>query len=208
MCDSIWKNEVKCKEFPTLEGNEKTDVLIIGGGLCGVLCAYFLSWAGVDYKLLEASRIGNGISGDTSAKITALQGLTYNRLINSFGRDKAQLYLNANHEALERYAQMSKNIECDFTFKPAYTYTLRDRIAIENEIRAIRSLGGIAEYVDDLPLPFEVIGAVRMPKQAQFHPMKFIDKISENLNICENSQVTKISRNIAYTEKGSVTANN
>lgn len=206
MCNSIWKDEVKCKKFPSLEGDIKTDVLIVGGGLCGVLCAYFLSWAGVDYKLLESDRIGNGISGNTSAKITALQGLTYNKLISSFGKDKAQLYLKANTEALERYAKMSKNIECDFTFKPAYTYTLRDRKVIEDEVFAIRSLGGKAEYVDKVSLPFEVLGAVKMPKQAQFHPMKFIDKISENLNIYENSRVIKISQNKAYTEKGSVTA--
>lgn len=52
--DSIWRNNVELPHFPTLEGNQKTDILIIGGGLAGILCVYFLKEAGVDYVLLEA----------------------------------------------------------------------------------------------------------------------------------------------------------
>ncbi|MBQ4145361.1 MAG: FAD-dependent oxidoreductase [Clostridia bacterium] len=207
MCNSIWTEQIKYNEFPELIGEEKTDVLIVGGGLCGILCAYFLSWAGVDYKLVEAGKIGSGISGKTTAKISVLQGLSYSKLIPSFGREKAQLYLNANKEALERYTQMAKNFDCDFVFKPAYIYSLRSASSLEKEVRAIRSLGGMAEYVEKTTLPFQVVGAVKMPKQAQFHPIKFINKISENLNIYEHSRVTRISGNTAYTEKGSVKAN-
>ena len=42
MRQSIWERDVEFPSFPKLEGDIKTDVLVIGGGLCGVLCAWFL----------------------------------------------------------------------------------------------------------------------------------------------------------------------
>jgi glycine/D-amino acid oxidase-like deaminating enzyme len=61
-----------------IEGNIKTDVLIIGGGMCGILCAYMLKEKGVGYVLVEADKICRGITNDTTAKITLQHGLIYN----------------------------------------------------------------------------------------------------------------------------------
>lgn len=52
--DSIWTETAVLPHFKSLEGNTKTDVLIIGGGIAGLLCAYFLQERGVDYLLVEA----------------------------------------------------------------------------------------------------------------------------------------------------------
>ena len=68
---SLWQNTVQLPAFERLEGNLKTDVLIIGGGLAGILCAYRLQEAGVECAVVEADRIGCGVSGHTTAKITA-----------------------------------------------------------------------------------------------------------------------------------------
>ena len=51
--DSIWKSSTQMPEFPVLKSNKKTDVLIIGGGITGLLCAHFLQERGVDYILAE-----------------------------------------------------------------------------------------------------------------------------------------------------------
>ena len=75
-------------------------MLIIGGGIAGLLCAYFLEQAGVSYVLVEADRICGGITKDTTAKITAQHGLIYDKLIREFGLEKARLYLQANQKAL------------------------------------------------------------------------------------------------------------
>ena len=85
--------------FPALEGDLKTEVLIIGGGAAGLLCAYFLEQEGVDYALVEADRICGGITKNTTAKVTAQHGLIYEKLIQEFGLPKASLYLQANQEA-------------------------------------------------------------------------------------------------------------
>ena len=43
--DSIWTKTAQPPQFDTLRSDLKTDVLIIGGGLAGVLCAYKLAQA-------------------------------------------------------------------------------------------------------------------------------------------------------------------
>ena len=93
--DSLWRKTVSLPRFEGLKADLKTDVLIIGGGMAGVLCAYMLEQAGVDYALVEADRICGGVTGDTTAKITAQHGLIYHQLLHRFGEEKAKLYLQA-----------------------------------------------------------------------------------------------------------------
>ena len=68
-------------EFGRLDSDRKTEVLIVGGGLCGLLCAYFLKQAGVGCMVVEADRICSGVSGNTTAKITSQHGLIYSQLV-------------------------------------------------------------------------------------------------------------------------------
>ena len=57
MNNSVWIETSQKPQFDNLSGNIKTDVLIVGGGLTGILCAYMLDKAGVDYTLIEAKEI-------------------------------------------------------------------------------------------------------------------------------------------------------
>ncbi len=72
---SLWQSEVQLPEFPKLKGNIKTDVLVIGGGIAGILCAYFLTESGADCIVAERERICSGTTGNTTAKITFQHGL-------------------------------------------------------------------------------------------------------------------------------------
>ena len=94
----IWKDRKKLPDFPAAEGEYKTDVLIIGGGICGILCAYFLSWAGVDYMLAEAGKIGQGISGLSSGMITVQHGLIYDKMLKEVEFHIIRLIYCQNHK--------------------------------------------------------------------------------------------------------------
>ena len=48
---SLWTQHMEMPEFGELQKDIRTQVLIIGGGMTGILCAYFLEQAGVDYCL-------------------------------------------------------------------------------------------------------------------------------------------------------------
>ena len=69
--DSVWTHTARLPRLAPLRGDLKTDVLVVGGGLTGLLCAYQLSRAGVDCALVEADRIGGGVTKNTTAKITS-----------------------------------------------------------------------------------------------------------------------------------------
>ncbi len=200
MKKSVWSDSVKLPEFEKLEGDRKTDCLIIGGGIAGILTAYFLDASGVDYILVEGSKIASGTTRNTTAKITSLHGLIYDKLLRDFGKEYAQSYLLANQSALLKYEELSKRIECDFEKKDAYTYSLTSRSIIEDEVNAANRLGFEAEFTEDTELPFAVKGAVKFKNQAQFNPLKFIAEISKGLNIYENSFVREITPTEVITD--------
>ena len=104
--ESVWEKTVSKPRFDALNGNKKTEVLIIGGGIAGILCAYKLKNAGVDCMLVEATEICGGITKNTTAKITLGHGLIYDKMIRRFGEDKARLYTKAQTKAIKEYARL------------------------------------------------------------------------------------------------------
>lgn len=204
---SVWSDSVKIPKFPSLKSNIETDVLIIGGGMSGILCAYMLKQAGVDYTLVEATQICQGITKNTTAKITSQHGLIYDKLIKSVGVEKAALYLQANQEAIKVYKQLCSKIKCDFEEKDSYVYSLDNSEKILKEINALKKINFDVEFVKEVPLPFNIAGAVKFPKQAQFNPLKFISEISKGLNIFENTTVRQMKEHEAITDNGTIKAN-
>ncbi len=204
--NSLWSATAKKESFPSLQGDLKTDVVIVGGGLAGLLCLKELTERGVDCILVEAKNIGSGVTESTTAKITFQHGIIYDKLIKRIGTEKAHQYLTVNRNALEKFRKMSEIFPCDFEEKDAYIYSGTDRRKIEKEIRAYEKLGIKAEFVSDIPLPAECVGAVKISRQAQFHPLKFMFSVSKGLNIYENSKVLEFLPNKVRCSGGSVTA--
>ena len=203
---SLWEETWKHPVFPPLDGDTDTDVLIIGGGMAGILCAYRLHQAGVPYLLAEAETIGSGTTKNTTAKLTSQHGLIYERLIRLFGTERAKQYLTANQEALEAYRELCRGIRCGFEEKDAYVYSRNDRKKLERELAALEKLGFHAEFSEHLPLPFPVAGAVKFPHQAQFHPLEFLSALTKDLHICEHTPVQELVGTTAVTPRGRITA--
>lgn len=202
---SIWTENISLPQFKQLKGNKKTDVLIIGGGMAGILSAYFLEKAGVDYALVEGERICSGITGNTTAKITFQHGLIYQKLLKSLGIERARMYLDANQEAVQKYARLCRRIDCDYEEKYSYVYSLNNRKKLEDEAEALSKLGCKPWFTEQCELPFQTAGAVGFAEQAQFHPLKFINSIAKGLKIYENTFVKELKKEAAVTEHGEIT---
>lgn len=192
--------------FQSLQEDKKTDVLVVGGGIAGLLCAYRLKTHGVNCILLEADRICRGVTQNTTAKITVQHGFLYDKLLKRFGTEKAQMYLRANERALENYRALARKFPCDFETKDSIVYSVENRAAAEKELRALEDLGAKPAFDEKLPVPLEIAGAVRVQNQAQFHPLKFLSKMAKELEIYEHTKVFEIRGNCAYTAHGKVTA--
>ncbi len=204
--DAIWSRGITLPTYPSVKGNIKTDVLVVGGGMAGILCAYLLKQAGADTVLVESRRICGGITKNTTAKITSQHGLMYDRLLRKAGPEKAKMYLQANEAALAEYRRLCGGIDCHFEEKAAFVYATEDRRALEREVAALRQLAFPAELTDTVPLPFPVAGAVKFPRQAQFHPLEFIRHLVSGLNIYENTPVLTLKKGSAVTPGGTIRA--
>ena len=199
---SIWEKDLRKAEFGPLNGNKNTEVLIIGGGIAGILCAYKLKNAGVDCVLVEATEICKGVTGNTTAKITVGQGIIYDKMVRRFGENYTRLYLQAQNTACRQYAELCKNIECDYEMRDSFVYSLNDRKKIEREVTALNRMGEKAEFVDSTELAFPIAGAVLVRNQAQFNPLKFLSAISKDLPIYEHTKVVELLPNKAVTNNG------
>lgn len=203
---SIWEKTADLSRFEKLRGDAKADVLIIGGGIAGILCAYMLRRAGVDCLLAEAGRVAGRVTGKTTAKITVQHGLIYDRIIRRYGEEAARTYLQAQTRAAEEYRELCRGIRCGYEERDSYVYSMRDRGRIEREVEAINRIGGVAELADSVDLPFSVAGAVRVPGQGQLDPLKFLAEVSRELPIYENTKVVELRPDGAVTDGGKISA--
>lgn len=202
--DSIWTKEAELPHFIELKGDTSADVLIVGGGIAGILCAYFLQERGIDYLLVEGKTICSGVTENTTAKITSQHGLIYDELVKKTGIEKARMYLEANQNSVKKYFGLCAEIDCDFEIKPSYVYSLDNREKLENEAEALRKIGYDAPFQETEELPFPTAGAVCFEEQAQFHPLKFLSRIARNLKIYEHTSVRELAGHVAVTDRGNI----
>lgn len=200
----LWTKDVQHRPRPPFAGEAQTEVLVIGGGMAGILCAKFLAEAGVDSMLVEGRSIGSGITKGTTAVLTAQHDTLYQDMVLQSGMQRARLYLQANLHAVELFRKFAK--DCDFEERPSLMYDLHDRQRMEREAAAVRALGYPAEFITAVPLPFSIAGGVRYPGMAQFHPLKFLYQTAETLQIHENTFVKEIRGTTAMTEQGIIRA--
>ncbi len=201
--ESLW-NRVEKPKFENLEGDKACEVLIIGGGICGILCAYELTKAGVDCIVAEKGRIANGVTNATTAKVTSQHGLIYDKILRRYGLERAQMYYQSQRRAFEKIKSLAQS--ADFISCDSVVYSLGDRAAIECELAALQRIGAKAEYVYHTELPFDVVGGVKLKDQAHFHPLKFVYNVVKDLRIYENTEVLDLNGDAVITNRGRIRA--
>jgi glycine/D-amino acid oxidase-like deaminating enzyme/nitrite reductase/ring-hydroxylating ferredoxin subunit len=180
--ESLWAATAEGSEFPALERDLAVDVAVVGGGIAGLSVAQLLVEEGLDVAVVEAGRVGRGVTAGTTAKVSSLHGLVYAKLESSFGADGARIYGEANEAGLRHIVTTAEalGIDCDLRRRPNYTYAeaTADLGRIEEEVEAARRAGLPASFAEDLPLPFPVAGAVRLDDQAELHPLAYLDGLA------------------------------
>jgi glycine/D-amino acid oxidase-like deaminating enzyme len=169
--------------LPALDGDVRADVAVIGGGIVGVTTALLLQEDGARVVLLEANRIGSGVTGHTTAKVSSQHGMIYARLRSTFGAGGAHAYGAANEAALGWIARRVGRdaIDCDFRRRPSFAYVTSERARAEEEAQAAAEAGLPAAFTDTTPLPLPVQGAVRFDDQAEFHPSRYLLALAAQL---------------------------
>ena len=170
---------------PPPSGDIAVEVAVVGGGIAGLSTAWELVQQGRKVAVLEADRLAAGVTGHTTAKLTALHTLTYDHLRRTRGPAGARLYAQSQSAAIRHAAEIvdELGIDCDWEEAAAYTYGEQPRLVakLQAEAEAAREAGLAAEFVTETELPFQVAGAVRVTDQVQFHPRKYLLALVEDL---------------------------
>ncbi|WP_449387428.1 FAD-dependent oxidoreductase [Chryseobacterium lineare] len=179
---SIWQEEIR-KFSSEADLQQLYDVAVVGGGITGVSTALKLQQAGKRCILLEAANIGFGTTGGTTAHLNDFFDTTFKEAIDDFGLDNAKLFANVGREAIGIIESNIQHfgIDCDFERKTAYLFALdeKQQKQLKDIAEGASEVGHEMTYVEDIPFPIPFKEAVRIPDQAQFHPIKYIKGLCE-----------------------------
>ena len=205
--ESIWTKNTEKKDFEVLSGNQKTDTVVIGGGMAGVLTAYYLQQVGVPVIVLEANRVGSGQTRKTTAKITSQHNLIYEKLLRVFGKEKAIHYARANEKAIDAYEQLieKEKIDCGFVRCSSFLFSRTGEELLRAEEKAAEQLHLPVRYTQKTELPFSVAGALEFQNQAKFHPLHFLYHLADQLTVYEKTKVLRVEGNgLSFRSQGDI----
>jgi glycine/D-amino acid oxidase-like deaminating enzyme len=158
------------KIYPTLAGDMKADVVIIGGGLAGITTAYLLSKAGKKVVVLEKKFLAESVTAYTTAFISWQTDTAFHDLKRIFGSDRAELICKAGEKAIDQIEKIinEEAIDCEFARCPQY-----ELAANKNDLKNIAKE---AEALNLSGFNLEISkNKIVLPNQAKFHPLKYAD---------------------------------
>ena len=199
---SIWEN--KKTETKTTRKNIETDILIIGGGITGMTSLLYLLENKQTITLIEANKIGEGITNKTTGKINIMQEYIYQTIETETNKTIANNYLESQIYATEIIKKIinTYKIDCDFTENDSYLFTNTQKnikkIIKEKEILSKKIS---CETINKLPNNYPCLYGIKT-KSYVFNPIKYINKIKDicqnKANIYENTRALTISKKLDY----------
>ncbi|MCT7658758.1 FAD-dependent oxidoreductase [Mycobacterium deserti] len=185
---------------PLVEADRSVDVVVVGAGITGLITAVLLARAGKDVLVLEAQFIGAGATGNTTAKISLLQGTKLSKIMSKQGEKTARQYVEGNREGQDWLVRHCEAHGIAVQREDAYTYAQSEKglSSAREEYDACTAVGLAAEWVDDADVPFPFSGGVRLADQAQFDPMPLLDSLIVELDerggrLAQGVRVQKVS---------------
>ncbi|HWT24076.1 MAG TPA: FAD-dependent oxidoreductase, partial [Solirubrobacteraceae bacterium] len=121
---SLWLDTAPPVDLPALVGDLQVDVAVLGGGIAGLTTALLLKRQGARVAVVEAAGVGRGVTGCTTAKVTALQATVYSQIRRRHGPGAAGTYAEASLAGVERLAALAAELAPDAEpeRRPAFTY--------------------------------------------------------------------------------------
>lgn len=213
---SLWKKE-EYKHI-SLENDIEVNTLIIGGGLTGLLTAYYLN--NKSSCIVEARRVGSGVTKNTTAKITYLQERIYTKISSLTNKSKARIYLQSQVESVKDLINLieKEKIDCDLVKTPSYIFTdKKSKLSkLKEEVYFLKK-NNIEISKSSLPINYKNYASYKVNDTYTFNPLKFLTKLYEilqnrNIKIYEQTKIIKIKREnnkyICFTENNKIIASN
>lgn len=165
---------------PHLDRDISTDVCIVGAGIAGMTTAYLLTRHRKSVVVLDDGAIGGGMTGRTTAHLVNALDDRYFELEHLHGADGARLAAESHTAAIDQIEAIvrEERIACEFVRLDGYLFVPpgQSKKILQDELEAIHRAGLTkVEKVARAPLDcFDTGPALRFPRQAQFHPLKYL----------------------------------
>jgi glycine/D-amino acid oxidase-like deaminating enzyme len=216
---SLWMDYQTMEAKPPLSENIFCEILVVGGGMAGVSIAYELEKRGHSVVLVEKNRIGEGITGKTTAFVSAIQDTLLQDRVKKIGYEKTKDYVMSQLAAIDELEFLSKNHSFDFQRVDLIQYqTKNDPTTKENpktnknlfkdtlfeEAKLYDEFGIKYEIAKQDDVFFPVEKALRIKNQAIINPMKLLQSLSKSLQVYEHTEIVEVKNKIAYTKSNRI----
>lgn len=196
---SIWMEIGPKIPAPQLEADITCDVLVVGGGIAGLSCAYELSRFGHAVALIDRGEVGGGMTARTTAHLVSSLDDYYSELIKVHGEDTARRYHESQVAAINRIEAICQNegIEADFARVDGYLIPASPdhQADLGNEFDACRKIGVDAAWVEAPPIPqHETSRSIRFARQGRIQPAKYLSGLAR----CITARGGRIFSETAY----------
>ena len=178
--DVLWTSGASIGQRPPLPGDARCDVCVVGAGIAGLTTAYLLTRAGHTVVVLEDGEIGSGETGRTTAHLANALDDRYGELARLHGEQGARVAADSHTRAIDRVEAIvaDEQVDCDFARLDGYLFAPPpgDPALLGEELHAAHEAGLVdVRRVDRAPwTAFDTGPALLFPRQAQFHPMKYL----------------------------------
>lgn len=197
---SLWLDGRSEDADPAPALDTRYDVVVVGAGITGLCTALLLARSGKSVLVLEARHVGAGTTGNTTGKLSLLQGTKLSRIKAKHGDQVLRDYVAGNLEGRNWLGRFGEAHGVPIQQEDAYTYAQSpDGVAAARaELEACRAAGLPAQWAEDADVPFPFHGGVRLPDQAQLDPLPLLDALVDELvrhdgTVVEGARVTSVS---------------
>jgi len=180
---SLWQLTAPSLPASAFEKGGRFDTVVVGAGLTGVVVALLLARAGQRVTILEARSAGAVTTGNTTGKLSLLQGTVFSEIRRRAGDAVLQAYAEANREGQAWLLRELDTRGVDVERRVAYSYAIGAQGAelLDAEFDAARTAGVPVEKTGATGLPFETSGALRLASQVQLHPLVVLAELVAEL---------------------------